>query len=103
MDFSNQPLSSLLRGPLLNTPQGQVVIATAVCYLALAVLISLGLVVPPIKSGMPGAIVGCFVWPFIVFLYFVKSGLPSFTPSWFEAAFLALCSFLPVGFILWRT
>lgn len=103
MDYSNQPLSNLLRGPLLNTPQGRVVIAAAISYLALAVFISLGLVVPPIKSGVSGAIAGCLAWPFFVFLFFVKNGLPSFKPSWFEAAFLAFCSVLPVGVVLWRT
>ena len=102
VDFSNQPLENLLRGPLLHTPQGQVVIVVAIGYLALALLFGLGLVIPPIKSGVSGAIIGCLIWPFIVFLFFVKNGLPSFKPSWFEAAFLAVCSVLPVVLVLWR-
>ena len=41
VDFSNQPLGNLLRGPLLHTPQGQVVIVVAIGYLALALLFGL--------------------------------------------------------------
>jgi hypothetical protein len=37
----------------------------------------------------------CVAWPFIVFLVFIKIGLPSFAPSWTKAAFLTVCAAAP--------
>ena len=102
MDYTNQPVCNLLRGPLLNTPQGLVVCAAAIGYLLFALLVVLGIATPPLKLGVSGVVIGAVGYPFVLFLLFVKNGLPSFAPSLWGSMFLVICALIPVGFVLWR-
>ena len=101
MDFTNQPVTALLRGPLVSTPQGLVVLASSAFYWALALAYGvLGLVPPP--GMMRGtAVVMSLAWPFIVFLLFIRDGMPSFAPSWSKAAFLAIGAAAPALWAAW--
>jgi hypothetical protein len=103
MDYTRESVSILIRGPLTSTPQGVVVIASAVTYVALAfAFVVLGLT-PPLGKSTSSAVVVCASWPFIVFLQFVAQGLPSFRPSLGRAAFIALCAAAPALYVAWYT
>jgi len=103
MNYARESVGTLLRGPLLSTPQGFVVIASVVAYAALAfAFLALGLT-PPFGKSIASAVIVCASWPFIVFLQFVASGLPSFTPSLSRAAFLTLCAAVPALYVAWHT
>jgi hypothetical protein len=69
MDYGNRPVTELLRGPLLHTPQGRVVLATASFY-AVAALLSWLFGVNPLFANSSAFFVVCLAWPFITFLYF---------------------------------
>jgi hypothetical protein len=96
MDYERSSVVSLLRGPLLFTPQGWVVLATAllcwswVAYLWLAH-----------EAGLIDALqtrdVSLFgLWPFLVFLFYVRLCTPHFHSSWFKTFLLTLsAAFLP--------
>ena len=101
MDYSHQPVAAMLRGPLISTPQGLVVCASFFGYGLLAVAYLVFGVTPPLGKSTGAATALCLFWPFIVFLLFVKHGLPSFQPKWSEAGFLALCTAAPVLYVLW--
>lgn len=102
MNYSNQPIGALLRGPLLKTPQGQIVLITLLCYCALAALIALDVVAPPLGKTVGSAVVTCVAWPLIVFLFFVKQGAPDFRSSFWDAVTLIAVALLPVAFVVWK-
>ncbi len=99
VDFTNQPVTALLRGPLLSTPQGLVVIASCVCYSTLALAYGVFGLLPPFGKSTGSVVVICLSWPFIVFLLFIKEGMPSFAPSRGKAAFLAVCAAAPALYV----
>jgi hypothetical protein len=103
VDYSRQSVAALFRGPLVSTPQGWVVVASAVAYAALALAFAFFGLGPPLGKGVAAAVTLCLLWPFVVFLLFVKHGLPSFAPSWSNAVFIAVCAAAPVLYFVWRS
>ena len=102
MDYSHRPVSELLRGPLLHTPQGLVVVASALLY-ALAAFVALILGVGSWLIKSPAAyFVICFAWPFLTFLYFARSSAPGFAPSKARTFEVAVAALLPVAFAAWK-
>jgi hypothetical protein len=102
MDYNRRPVTELLRGPLLHTPQGWVVIATGLIY-AVAALLGLVFGVNPLFAKTSSTFfVLCVGWPFITFLYFVRSSAPHFAPSKVRAVELAITAILPLGFAFWN-
>ena len=100
MTYESQPVVNLLRGPLLRTPQGWVVLAGLCSYLLLALLFSLEAIKPPLGKDISSAVVICFFWPLITFLFFCKEGAPNFEPSWRQAALVGICALAPIGYVL---
>ena len=103
MNYARESVGALLRGPLISTPQGLIVIASAVAYAALAFAFLMHGLTPPFSKSIASAVIVCASWPFIVFLQFIANGLPSFTPSLSRAAFLALCAAAPALYVAWYT
>ena len=102
MNYSNQPVTELIRGPLLHTPQGWVVVATVGVYTLLALLFGVLDLTPPLGKTVDTFVTICLFWPFIVFLVFAKDGLASsFDPSWCQAAFLMICAVMPMLYVVW--
>lgn len=101
MDYTNQSVSALIRGPLVGTPQGWVVVASAIAYAALALAFFVFGLTPPMGKSVGGAVVTCASWPGVTFLLFVKHGLPSFAPSWRGALFLAVGAAAPALYVAW--
>ncbi len=98
MSYANQPVSELLKGPLLHTPQGWVVLISTGVYLVLAGLLWLGFIAPPAGKNIEASIVACIFWPLITFLFFVKTNLPNFSASWGKAFFVAISAFAPIAY-----
>ena len=103
MDYMSQPVSAVLRGPLLRTPQGRVALIFSVVYLFGALLFGIFDIAPPLALRTQNAVGICLSWPFIVFLIFVKEGAPSFAPSLARAAWLAFLAAFPLIYLMWRT
>ncbi|WP_157275017.1 hypothetical protein [Dechloromonas agitata] len=103
MDYTHQPVIALLRGPLVYTPQGLVVLASAVVYFAIAAAYLVFGITPPLGKDIEVVVALCLFWPFIVFLFFIKNGMPSFAPSRRGALFLSVVAGMPVLHVLWRT
>lgn len=100
IDFTHQPVSSLLRGPLLLTPQGWVVLASTGVYLTLALLFLLGALDHPFLLKCPSCVlIGCVAWPFITFVFFVRGSAPYFFPSWLQAMFVAIGALMPIAYV----
>jgi len=102
MNYSNAPVSMLLRGPLLCTPQGWVVLASIAGYGALGGAVFAFDLTLPVAKSPGGILVFCVAWPLITFMYFVKSGMPSFNWSWPKAAWLAFVALAPVAYVIGR-
>ena len=96
MSYANQPIGALLRGPLLHTPQGYVVLASIVIYAALAVAIAAFDLAVPVVSAGGNALGLCIAWPFVTFLFFVRLGAPSFEASRWQALWLSVAAFMPL-------
>jgi len=102
MDHLHSPITDFLRGPLLSTPQGWVVIGFSAIYLIFGFLI-LWIGLPQIFSLKTDVLATiCFLWPGILFLYFVRVSSPSFFPSFLEAAWLCFYAIAPIGFWLYN-
>lgn len=102
MSFDRRPVMDLLRGPLLHTPQGWVVLASGVLYLVVA-LAGAYLGVSSSVAKSPGAFFTiCVAWPAITFLFFVRSSSPHFRASVAQAVHVAVAALAPVGYVLWR-
>ena len=91
-------MGELVRGPLLRTPQGYVVVATLVLYVALAVASGV-LGMNPLGRSQTTSLVLCAAWPIVVFLAFTRLGLPEFTPSGWQALWLTVIALMP---LTWR-
>lgn len=99
MDYTRQPVSSLLRGPLLFTPQGRVVLASIGVYLTIALLCWLGVLKHPLAKDLSYVLIFCAVWPFITFWLFIRVSAPYFSPSWLQAVFVAIGAFMPIAYM----
>ncbi|MES2832056.1 MAG: hypothetical protein V4695_08690 [Pseudomonadota bacterium] len=96
MDYSNREVSALFQGPLRSTPQDWVVLFCAFVYLVLALVLYIFEIAPPFGKSVSTAIAICISWPLVVFLVFVKQGIPSFAPSWRGAVYIGVVSAMPV-------
>ena len=103
MDYAHAPVSKLLAGPLLKTPQGWVCLGASIGYLGVALFYVLTEASPPFGWSSGKASTLFAVWPVLVFLYFIKDNLPDFAPSWKAAGWQALVACLPLLFGYWRS
>ncbi|MDQ8022922.1 MAG: hypothetical protein REI94_13875 [Moraxellaceae bacterium] len=103
MDYFHSPVSRLLKGPLLHTPQGMVVLATGAVGLAGAIAWGLFELGPALGKSAGQLTVMCLGWPIIIFLLFVKNGAPGFHPSWRQTMYLLVGALgLPV-YLWWHS
>lgn len=98
MDYGKLPVTELLRGPLLHTPQGLVVVICAIAYLSSAGIVWLFQLPPPIGKTREIFFIVCISWPFIVFLMFVRDSTADFRSSWATATWVAIYGSLPIIF-----
>jgi hypothetical protein len=90
MDYERSSVLLLLRGPLLFTPQGWVVLLTALLCWAWVVY-ALFTREAPLSEALQGRAVSMLsLWPFLVFLFYVRLCTPHFQPSWNKAMLLAI-------------
>lgn len=102
MNYMKRPFREWIKGPLISTPQGWVVLLSFMVYGVLAVgFWGFGLAVP-ISASRESTGVFCACWPFIVFLFFVRDGAPGFNPSWASACLLAIAATTPLAFSVYR-
>lgn len=98
MDYGRLPVTDLLRGPLLHTPQGVAVVFCAIAYLSAAGVVWLFELPPPIGRTLEVFFMLCVSWPFIVFLMFIRHSTPDFRSSWATAVWVAFYGALPAVF-----
>lgn len=98
LDYGRLPVTALLRGPLLHTPQGLAVVACAVSYLGAAGVVWLFQLPPLIGRTREVFFMLCVLWPCIVFLMFIRHSRPDFRSSWGTAAWVAIYGALPAVF-----
>jgi hypothetical protein len=96
LDYGRRPVGDLLRGPLLHTPQGIVLVIVAGVYWVAAMLFWSG-VLAPVPSVESPALV-CALWPLLMFVMFVYHSSPGFAPSWWETGWTVVYALLPVVF-----
>ena len=99
MNYENLPISALLKGPLLHTPQGWVVMCFSALYLLLAVTLEVSGVDP--WRGFLNATGFCVVWIFFLFAVFISAGRPSFVASWRKGILIAIIASAPITITLW--
>jgi hypothetical protein len=92
-----------VRGPLLYTPQGWVVLGSAVLYVGLALVVAVSGTAPPVLKTHGAFYVLCVAWPFILFLYFVRLNGPSFVASNARALVLAAVAVAPFIYTAWQS
>lgn len=100
MSYARRPLIAILRGPLLQTPQGLVVLIVCVAYLTLLPFVYTNVVSLLGKTNETGAMI-CLAWPIITCLHFVREGVsttPEFRSSVPRALWLLLIGAVP---LLW--
>ena len=100
MDYLRQPVGALIRGPLLRTPQGLVVLLFTTVYLVAAALCEFWGIVPWAGWSPERFTTLCLGWPVILFVFFVRDNQPCFLPSWSNSAWLCLCGAAPLAFVL---
>ena len=103
MNYSNESIFALLRGPLLRTPQGLVVLLNGVVYLTLAIAYGVLDFTPPVNKTPETAVAFCLGWPLIFFMMWIKQGIPSFKASGWDAAFLILVACVPAAYVAIRS
>ena len=97
MDYERSSVVSLLRGPLLFTPQGWVVLSTALLCWSWVGYAWLSYEAGPEEALLNRAISLFSLWPFLVFLFYVRLCTPHFQASWSKTFLLALsAASLPV-------
>lgn len=102
MDYEKAPVTDLIRGPLLHTPQGWVVLASVALYALLALAVWLFGVSSALGKTPGVALALCFFWPLINFLMYVRWNSPYFKASWSSAAYLLVVALAPVAYAAWR-
>lgn len=101
MDYMNQSVSSLLRGPLIHTVQGRVLIGATLGYASLAALLWAHVFSTVPETQLNSLAWGCLIYPGILFLMFVKHSAPAFKSSWGTALYLMVLSVLPLAWYAW--
>lgn len=103
MDYTHAPVSRLLSGPLLKTPQGWVCIGSSLAYLGAALYFFLVAEASPPFGWSSGKTSTLFaIWPVLLFLYFIKDNIPDFSPSWKAAGWQAFIASMPLLLGYWR-
>src|SRR6218665_221213 len=90
MDHLRSPVLSLLRGPLLFTPQGWVVLLTLLACGAGAAVVWAGGSVWPFGPDAGRALSLLLAWPVLVFLFYIRLCMPHFRASWRDTALLTM-------------
>ncbi|WP_132325295.1 MULTISPECIES: hypothetical protein [Methylomonas] len=102
MDYHHLPVTDFIRGPLLTTPQGWVVVGFSVIYLGIG-LLTLFVEFPAtldLSADKTSAV--CMLWPFLLFVYFIRdSGLSNFSPSLENTIWLVFWGMAPISFWLY--
>ena len=104
MDHTRSSVFSLLRGPLLFTPQGWIVLANSIsCW---SLIGASWLIHAPIHfaemENRTALLLGA--WPIVVFLFYVRLCMPHFQTSWVQTVLLGIsAASLPAfeAFKLW--
>ncbi|MGN6829869.1 hypothetical protein [Paucibacter sp. M5-1] len=91
MNYASSPIRWLLQGPLLFTPQGWVVLASALTYWSWGAYVWITGQVPLFWKDASDALTLLLAWPFVVFLCYVRSSSPHSQASWWETFHLLLC------------
>ena len=100
MDYSRLPLMTLLRGPVLHTPQGLVLVVSSALYILLGVAsLGFGDTVTSLDT-VKKLWIGCFFMPVILFVLFVRGNSPNFSPSIPRALWGGFLAALPI-FVVW--
>ena len=88
MDYTRSPVMDLLKGPLLFTPQGWVVLA--ICGACWSWAAFSWLTDSPVVIGQDASkgLVMLLAWPLLVFLFYVRVCMPHFKASWAKTAYL---------------
>jgi hypothetical protein len=102
MNIVTPSVGAFIRGPLVHTQQGIVVLVFSALYLVAAFLFAFADVAPPSPWRQANAVGLSLVWPFILVLLFVRSGYPDFSPSWRSALWLTACAITPGALTIWR-
>jgi hypothetical protein len=102
MDYTTASVGSLLRGPLLHTPQGWICVVTLITYIVVAIAVVLFGASAPFAKTTSAALVLCATWPFITLLFWIKGSQPSFASSWAKAVWLLVVGVAPIAFGYWR-
>jgi hypothetical protein len=102
MDYTRKPVSALLLGPLIHTPQGLVVVSASVLYFLAALIFGLTDITPPFSYSSGKAVAICIGWPIFLFMFYIKSNLPDFESSWSQTGMLVFGSVVPVLYPLWK-
>lgn len=103
MNWDRQPISAFIRGPLIHTVEGWIVVGgTLVCVLlALVAWLSPGVVgVPPGKANAPLFLFA--VWPVCLCTTFVAMCGPEFHSRVFTVVFLLFSAAFPVWLVFRR-
>ena len=100
MNYPQLPLSALLRGPVLHTPQGMVLLVASTVYVLVGLLsFAIGeKVATPSVAEKFG--VWCLLVPLVLFVLFVRMNGPKFQPSKANAAWGTLLAALPILVVL---
>ena len=96
MDWSQQPLLSFLRGPVIGTRDGRLILIGSCVSLIFALLawISPGAINLTGPSFL-GEIIIFSLWPAILFVLYVAFCSPDFRPNWLTSLFIAIAACFP--------
>jgi len=102
MDYERSSVFSLLRGPLLLTPQGWVVLITAATCWAAAIYLGITGGLGSLTQEPGRTLTLLLTWPFLVFLFYIRLCKPQFQSSWKQSALLAASALAMPGVELLR-
>jgi hypothetical protein len=91
------PLSEFIRGPLLHTPEGIIVIlggATSCLFALLAGFAPAWIGLAPERSASNATLFG--LWPILLFVLYVKWSAPHFQPSIYTRIVLLIWAGIPI-------
>lgn len=103
MDWSRQPISKVIRGPMLHTTEGLLLIIGSFVSLLFAFLAWLqpNLIHLWHRSSTLGEVVLFGTWPIILLVIFVALGSPNFRPNWFTTLFMLCAVSFPFYLVYW--
>ena len=90
---------NFLRGPVLHTPQGWVLLGASVGYVLLGCVLLVDESIAAL-AVIRDLWVGCFFMPLILLLFFVRTNEPDFSPSMPNTAWGFVLAVIPI-FLVW--